>query len=86
MHKLTSHVSRHQTDPCNLLHTSIEPVVDLDLIEMFTNNLLTEDDTAPHHRIADLSGGLELDHQEATQEHVVPTPPGSLSDRRAGGG
>ena len=100
MHKLTSHVPRHQTDPCNLLHPSIEPDVDLDLMEMFTSNLLTEDDTrsnidnitlavkshsrntsplvdlsddtAPHHRIADLSGDLEPGHQEAAQELAAP--------------
>ena len=80
MHKLTSHVPRHQTDPCNLLHPSIEPDVDLDLMEMFTSDLLTEDDTRSnignitlavksHSRntspLVDLSDDTEPHHQAA---------------------
>ena len=45
MHKLTPHFPRDQADPCNLLDPSIESDMDLDLMEMFTSNLLTEDDT-----------------------------------------
>ena len=65
MHKLTSHVPRHQTDPCNLLHPSIEPDVDLDLMEMFTSNLLTEDDTRSNN----------VTITRAVESHSLNTPP-----------
>ena len=65
MYKLTSLFPRDQADPCNLLDPSMESDMDLDLMEMFTSNLLAEDDTHNNNDTITL----------AVESHSLNTPP-----------
>ena len=65
MHKLASHFPRDQADPCNLLDPSMESDMDLDLMEMFTSNLLAEDDTRSNNDTITIAMG----------SHSLNTPP-----------
>ena len=65
MYKLTSLFPRDQADPCNLLDPSMESDMDLDHMEMFTSNLLAEDDTHNNNDTITL----------AVESHSLNTPP-----------